>query len=159
MAKIESAVPVSKPEDKNKLGRAKNTVNDTHTVRTQSHPEAEYIEKNRGLMHIANSGDYKAYQDAIDTRTRKKMEGKYRGSINAPIAGRGGVFSSYHGDDMIKHFNTPEMDKKHEDPNYSKTVYYGKMSHPDKGYFEGVYKTEEHIPHSERKKKERERTA
>jgi len=135
------------------LRNAKDVVNATHTVRTKTHPHAEHIEKNRGFMHKANSGDYKAYTDTLDTRIRKKIEGKYNGNINAPVAGRGGVFSGYHGNELIKHFNGADMDKKHEDPNYNKTVYYGKMNHPDKGYFEGVYKTEEHFPHKEEAEK------
>jgi hypothetical protein len=148
--KLVPNAPADKGSDINSnLGRAKNETTNTHTIRTKTHPFAEHIEKNRGLMHVVNSGDYKAYRDTIDTRIRKKIAGKYNGNINAPVAGRGGAFSGYQGNELLKHYVGNDMDKNHENPNYNKTVYYGKMSHPDKGYFEGVYKTEEHFPHKE----------
>lgn len=125
------------------LGAGKDEDKGTHVLRTKKHPFHDFIEAGNGMTHKVDSHLFKAYDDTIKSRIAKYKPGD---NINRPIAGPARIFQQYPGSELESHFRGPDMDKKHANPDYNKTVYYG--TDKNRG-FSGVYKTEERIPKSE----------
>lgn len=127
------------------LGPANDEDKESHVLRTKTHPYHDEIEKNNGMIHKVDSRLYKSYNDTIRSRIAKYKVGD---NIHKPIHGPERIFQGYSGNELESHFSGPDMEKKHANPDYNKTIYYGRKRHSENspGSFEGVYKTEEHIP-------------